>query len=305
MGLRRLKTRGFPATDQVLLRSMLGLLPGHTTDEWTFGSADEPADLVIVHDEADMPPAWRSGNGSAGLLVAGRRADADLVFPFPLRPRNLAEFLDEASRRLDGGQPPSSSTRQAPTLAELLFRHQASPPASGALVFLAADDDELFTLCRSGLHVRDPDRVVALAERCDIAVRPRDDCHGAVHGEAVPGDLLRWKVGLASTHRLVIGPGPRSRLRLLQWPDFGQLPHRSDHVRMTAHLARQPLAPTELADRTGCPTADAIGLANALLMQGCVQVTVDSAPASAPDSTRPVPARPPGLLTRIRARLGL
>ena len=86
--------------------------------------------------------------------------------------------------------------------------------------------------------------------------------------------------------------------QLARWPDFTVLAHATEHVSMTALLARRAYSADELAVAADVDPAMAQSFINALSLMGLLRETA-SAPAAV------VEVQAPGLFARLRARLGV
>ena len=122
-------------------------------------------------------------------------------------------------------------------------------------------------------------------------------------------DVLMWYIGRAafpteSAWWLVEG----ERYRLAQWPNFTELMHDPEDVRMAALLASIPMTAAELAIAAGVALENARALVNALdLMDLLVVVPGAVAPAVAAAPTVEDEQQPEargGLFARLRARMG-
>ncbi|WBU39211.1 hypothetical protein [Homoserinibacter sp. YIM 151385] len=117
-------------------------------------------------------------------------------------------------------------------------------------------------------------------------------------------DTLLWMIGITA-----FGGGPApwlrggDRYRVVRWPNFTELPHRDDYLRMTAALVTGHLSLSELATAAGTTISDAARIVTAFTLMGAADVSaVQQAPAAllvnAEDASRP------SLWGRLRARLG-
>ena len=114
-------------------------------------------------------------------------------------------------------------------------------------------------------------------------------------------DNLLWAIGLhsfggASASWLRAG----ERYRLTRWPNFTELPHTIDQMRMTSLLGTAPFTAGELAVAAGVDLVDAQRLLNALSLMALVR----EIPIEAGDEPVVIAERPRGLFARLRARLG-
>lgn len=118
-------------------------------------------------------------------------------------------------------------------------------------------------------------------------------------------DALLWALGMTA-----FGDSPApwlrdgDRYRLTRWPNFTELPHTMDTIRMTALLGAGFLSVPELAQGAAISTASAQRAINALSLMGVVSV---AASAETPDVVFRADATQSrgGLFRRLRDRLGL
>jgi hypothetical protein len=117
-------------------------------------------------------------------------------------------------------------------------------------------------------------------------------------------DGLLWTMGL---HAFGEDPAgwmrPGDRHRLARWPNFTELAHTPEQLRMTAMLGNAFLTADELADAAGTRVGEAQRLLNALgLMDGLRSAAGDVAPPPTMRHGRTAKGR--GLFARLRDRLG-
>jgi hypothetical protein len=118
-------------------------------------------------------------------------------------------------------------------------------------------------------------------------------------------DNLLWAIGLhsfggASASWLRAG----ERYRLTRWPNFTELPHTIDQMRMTSLLGNAYFSVAELAAAASTTEETATRLINALsLMNVLKDADVEAAPA--PDVRTETTGETSSLFRRLRARLGL
>jgi hypothetical protein len=96
------------------------------------------------------------------------------------------------------------------------------------------------------------------------------------------------------------------RYRLQRWPNFTELSHSLDHMRMTAQLGNAFLNAEELSVLSGMSRDETQRLLNAYSLMGLLQISVEArAAASAVAPTQPNTPAPTGLFGRLRKKLGL
>lgn len=316
MTSRRLRYIALSGSDEILLRSMLGLLHGHTRDEWQLAQVDEHADLLIVggiDSQGDAVVAARRRARTCASIVDGRE-QGDLDLPRPLRPRTLAALLDDASMAIDRPLPSShplatATATNGPTLAELIYsltRHPSSNPEASVI---SLEGNELMRIDarRSCVHITSASDAIHAAAKHGAKLQT---CVGNLAPvDAQPLMPLLWSIGLAHDHALMAPVQSADAIVARRWPDFGRLPHRSEHVRMTARLARQPMTVERLAASIDTSPTIVIGYINAMLLGGLASPAPSSVkPQPLPARASTTPAAPPtriALLARIRAHLGL
>ncbi len=317
---RHLRYAAMSGPDEILLRSMLALLDGQTREHWQLAKGDEQADLVIIGCADAEPVTVTAARRRARLCatVPVRFEHGDLELPQPLRPRSLATLLDNASLALT---PPrdapafAQATRSGrdqdgnkPTLADLLYSLMQQPPADQDAIVVELDSRALMRIdvARGRVQLDSAADVIHAAARCDAHARAagRDE---HVHLNAQPLTPLLWSVGLAHQHALVAPARAIDSIIARRWPDFGRLPHRGDHLRMTAHLSRQPMSTDQLATVADVPAPVAIGFVNAMLLGGLASLSPANIqqPLAALVQPAPAPVARSALFARIRARLGL
>jgi hypothetical protein len=110
----------------------------------------------------------------------------------------------------------------------------------------------------------------------------------AIGHHAFPGEASWWQTG-------------GSRYRATAWPNFTELDHSPEDVRMTALLSATAMTPEELASVGRVSVAEAHGFINALDLMGLVvEVPFDgTVVAATPEGSRP------GIFARLRARMGI
>lgn len=133
-------------------------------------------------------------------------------------------------------------------------------------------------------------------------------------------DNLLWAIGISSFDGEVASwLRPGDRYKLTRWPNFTEVPHSVDHLRLTAILGSAYLTQEELARigrvdlRTARSLINALSLMNVLAATSTapdqsavapVSTSVATPPSQAP-SVSEASATPPGLFSRLRHRLGL
>jgi hypothetical protein len=307
---RRLRWTGLARSDEILLRSLLRLIAGHTREPWDIAGDGAQADLLIAGAEAAVADA-----SAAGVLVArvtnGEADASNLALPHPFRARALIVLLDDASLRLREGAPrsPPVIVHDGPTLAEHVHRLQDTATPLW-IRFDVGGSVLLHVHAGLGAFVaEDAGAVVSAAARRDVVAVVEADADALAQATAEPLAPLMWSMGLACRGFLLpLAEG--ARIAVTRWPDFPRLAHGPQHMRMMARIARAPATAAELAAATGTSVEDAHGFLNALLLSRCAHATAAGGAARREaDVQRALPAvttrASRNLFDRIRARLGL
>jgi len=123
-------------------------------------------------------------------------------------------------------------------------------------------------------------------------------------------DNLLWPIGLnAFGGQSASWLRPNDRYRLKRWPNFTEMNHTVEQMRMTALLGTVALTPEELADAVGADVRVARQLVNALSLMDILLVSnVVAAPAEAAPETRATlresATSRDSLFSRLRKRIG-
>ena len=124
-------------------------------------------------------------------------------------------------------------------------------------------------------------------------------------GVGVQLDGLLWAVGITAFEgQSAPWLRPTDRYRLTRWPNFTELPHTMDYIRMTALLGAGFLSLAELCAGASVSVGQAQRILNALSLMGGLQV---AGPVEEPAMVLRQDAghQSRGLFGRLRARLGL
>ena len=118
-------------------------------------------------------------------------------------------------------------------------------------------------------------------------------------------DKLLWAIGQSAFQG---NPAPwlrpGERYRLTSWPNFTELNHTFDHMRMTAHIGNAPLSASELAAAaTSDPTA-VQRMINAYSLLGILKAS-EGSPSTTATVVQDQTKRTGGFLSRLRSRWGL
>jgi hypothetical protein len=118
-------------------------------------------------------------------------------------------------------------------------------------------------------------------------------------------DKLLWSIG-QTAFRGSPAPWlrPGERYRLTSWPNFTELNHTFDHMRMTAHIGNAPLSASELAAVATSDAAAVQRMINAYSLLGILKIT-EGAPVLSAKPTQEHTKHPGGFLARLRNRWGL
>lgn len=308
---RHLRCTGLAHSDEVLLRSLVRLIAGHTQDAWEFAETDR-ADLLIAGRDADAQAA-ADGTSLVARVIDAEAAHSALALPHPFRARALIGLLDEASERLRAGiAAPPVIVHDGPMLAEHLYRlMDAATPLW--IRFDVGGAALLHVHAGRGVFVAERiDAVIAAARRRDVIAVVEAETEVVVDAAARALSPLLWSMGLACRDAL-LPLATSDRIAVSRWPDFSRFPHGAEHMRMMARIARSPATAAELAAHTETSHEDATGFLNALLLSRCGEARAATMAAMATPPSRAVaPVRMPlairphrGLIDRIRARLGL
>lgn len=294
---RSITTSGLGSKETLLIKSYLSLLPGKTTEAWTYRDSG-PVDVEIL--AGGQPQA-----SSKVVIGFGDGVDAELSLKMPIRVANVIAVLDAASSKLE------ETTRMTPALTQ-------APQASSVAV-PSADDTALASLLRSP-RLRLPQYVLSDGTtwiEVDTQTRRYRSTHTltAAHasqsgwylgeaplaGYAVEGPLtyLQWMAGVAEAR---VEPG---HYKLSRWPDFGKLPHPPTFLRLAAYFARTGGSPMSAASAALVPMPDVEAFLGGCVLAGYATRQDDG-------TSGVVSAAPPvgnagmrGLLDRMRRRLGL
>ena len=226
-------------------------------------------------------------SGKSPETVTGDDAPAEGTPPVPAPTLHSGNGWDDAALALH-----SIQQMNAPMLVMLEF--EGFPPVyidlpRRAFHWRSAMED--FPLEPSSVRIVTEAVAVDAPTRFRSAGRSLDKLLWAIGQSAFQGNPAPW-----------LRPG--ERYRLTSWPNFTELNHTFDHMRMTAHIGNAPLSASELASAaTSDPTA-VQRMINAYSLLGILKVSEGSptTPAvNAQDQTKPTG----GFLARLRSRWGL
>lgn len=119
-------------------------------------------------------------------------------------------------------------------------------------------------------------------------------------------DGLLWALGMTAFGDSA-APWLREgdRYRLTRWPNFTELPHTMDTIRMTALLGAGFLSAGELADGAAISTASAQRVLNALSLMGVLSVAAGTETPEVVFRAESARDSRGGLFRRLRDRLGI
>lgn len=267
-------TIGVPLRAELRLKSLLTVMRSRTLDEWSF-TEEGPVDLAICDPASALTRlavkrAATDGPRRVVSLICGEQAPlADtLTLRDPVGVSDFLTLLDSVSSSIRGG---SSLVSTGPAgAAPDVFRFAV---ALRAAVRNASRDVFRVQSADIELHVIPATRQVLLAQPLDdtvlarlmapvlsVDVRQLHETHAAeliaAGTEAHSADVLLWKLGLRVPHdQLHPDLSADGLFSLRRWPDFGRLPHRSEHLRLAARLARQEMSLADLGAQSGVEAA--------------------------------------------------
>jgi len=111
---------------------------------------------------------------------------------------------------------------------------------------------------------------------------------------------LFWIAGLASATDLPVPPD--TPLKLVQWPNFPQLPHKIEHIQLCGMLSAQPMSLREIEEHSAFDSQRVRSFVHAAMVAGFLERCSETEALFAP-APRALPKR--GLLSRLLDRLGL
>lgn len=304
MTTRYLRCEQLSKADDMLLRSLLLIVAGRTIERWEYGSIGNAVDLLVVPKE--RLDRYAGSNQARFIVPLSDKTGVDsgsspLHLSYPFRPQAVIALLDGVSRQMNAQAP-------AMTLADSLYDLIRGPGDVCAELLLGERTLATVDLDRQEYSAGDPDAIVRAASRQDVHTRYLSSQHKQSRtGSERPLRPLCWSVGLAYTKSIVSHLGTDCPVAAKMWPDFMQLPHNADQVRMMARLARQPCSASTLAQETSVPLVSAIGFINAVLLGGYGNPPADtlSVNVKPAHSVGANAGSRTGLLSRIRMRLGL
>ena len=321
--LRKLTAVGLPAREELLVRSLLKMVNGRTTDEWTFQDTLE-ANLALCRPESALSAMALRRAASHGLLCVSVVHEDEPALPdtltlrAPIRSTDFIQILNRASESLlQHVRPkpgPSSDAMAAEPVALLLRRQLMTGGASHVAITMGSFAAVVsFRARRIASDSPLPDeQLLRLGLATTSHCEPLDTEQGArsvaalVHHESL--DRLLWIVGLTAPDAVLDAGVPvDGTYALRRWPDAGRLPLEPHHLRMASLLVRQPMRAPELAEASGRSLAEARGFLRACAMSCLLELK--SPPASVDAVAAPIVAprrsRYGELFQSLRAVLGI
>ena len=136
-----------------------------------------------------------------------------------------------------------------------------------------------------------------------LSFEPVTDATALATGhKRVPLDAFMWSAGIfLSRGRLLSKLESFPGFSLRRWPDFGRLPHRTEHTRIATYLMRTATTVDALVDGTKVNREDVVGFLNASLLCGWLK----SAEPAKGERPRRISSEQRSIIGRIRSRLGI
>lgn len=300
--IRKLTALGLPAREELLVRSLLKVVNGKTTEEWMFHDTLD-ANLALCRPESALSSmALRRATTHGMLCVSVVHEDEPalpdtLTLRAPIRSTDFIEILNRASEHLVQHARPASAVSpgetQAEPLALALRRRIKAEAASYAEVVAGAQSFVLDV--RSGRMASaaslNDEALLRLGLSAEFRWEPLDEERGS-RGMASATchenlERLFWIFGMhAPEFVLADGLPVEGIYALRRWPDAGRLPVESHHLRMASLLVRQPMRVAELSQASGRTLTEARGFLRACAMIGLLEQKPAPALLAAPRRSR-------------------
>lgn len=292
--------------------SMLKVLNGHASANWTL-SAPEEADVLIVGPHGCAGEAKRWARTEKPLIAVYEGSALRPLTPYtlhhPFRVMQLLAVLDEIEQVLV--KRPTDIARGAPVDPDWSFadslRLLSRSTARGALHAAGSGAARIYV--RDDISVYFASRETCSRLRCHApllpALRLTAEQPPATF-ESRPAFELAWFAGLHGPATLAPWLDAHAAYRLRRWPDFGLVRATRAQLALAALLARTAHTRTRLAQLSQQP-ADAVDrFLNACAMAGVLVGTSENTPAAETSTfMASSAARLGGLIRGLRNRLGL
>ncbi len=302
---------GLPARDRQLFESFLGILEGRVNLHPRICKPGEPVDVLVV--DADvlatgtpqrLPPARTLVCYGDGPSPGGVEC---VTLARPVRFWDLQTLLASLSGTQEQGSKPVAKPDTRPgRLYDLL----SDCDRSAALTI----DFREFTLMTDPGRNRYyfPTRLVDLEPICrapasELQIRPATAAGlGNAARTLQSGPLVRlwWEAAISGSQGKLPAPVTiETPVSLRRWPDLGVLRFRDHYPLLCAQIARRPVSPAAISQRTNVAISDVAAFLSACMFCGYLNIE-DARAAHARDGAGRKPADK-GLFSRIRRRLGL
>lgn len=304
---------GLAPHESAALKTALTVVEGRTHVPACYGEV-AAAHIVVTPRSVLRDSRFNAALRGRRVIVYRHEADAparadDVSLVAPIRPDHLLQALNTcfdrfgAAIRLDRRVPtPSTAAEEhahhTGTLAHALLRIFAQPHDHDAHV-RAIGYGTLSILTHRGRYHTDfaSDRLhEAMRSRRYVVSGNCDDARHLRDNKLRPLVELRWVAGLEA-YSPEDTPLPE-KFQLKRWPDFGNLPHELEQLKLAALFSGRVLT-LDLACRTSGVDVRQVGaFLHACLICGYLE-PIDTATRAQPLAHAPVDAKP-GLFARLR-----
>lgn len=314
--------------DSAVVQSMLGLIGERTGNGWTFTDAPE-VDLLLVGkpDIESADSVHRRGVVHGYLLedAQGRPHGDALTAVRPLRAMPFLDLLLEAARQLKIRRPPPFASLFSAAddagrgmhhmeLAKALHTLRGRATTQG-VALLSASGATLATMHFRRKAMVSPHELPSLLDLIHNRVAYIEG-RSNLAWEAVcmqrrqtSLDAFCWGLGgdLGMRHGLVPWLQHDTAIRLIGWPDFGQIGADRVGMKLSALLTRTPMTALQMTRKTGFELNQVIGFINSAALCGLVATGSQYVSRPAPLQANPLvePQQRRSVIARIRKKLGL
>ena len=312
MRTRRIAVVGLADDAGHAFSSMLKVLNGHASANWTV-SAPEEADVLIAGPHGGDGEAQRWARTEKPLIAVYEGAALRPLTPYtlhhPFRVMQLLAVLDEIEQVLISA--PTETARGAAVDPDWNFaeslRHLSRCTARGELHAAGSGPARIYV--RDDISVYYASREMCSRLRSHAPVLPSlrlTSEQPPVAFESRPAFELAWFAGLHGPATLAPWLDAHAAYRLRRWPDFGLVRATRSQLALAALLTHAAHTRTRLVQLSQ-QSADAVDrFLNACAMAGVLVGTSESTPVAETSTfITSSAARLGGLIRGLRNRLGL
>lgn len=318
-------TRGLSPTQDLVLRSLIELLPGRTREDWGY-SDDENADVMIIDVESTVGgKIWErySTQDRKHCVVAVVNEASTLGVQYsitkPIRFRGLLDVLDNisTSRRWlseaghnNGWQLKDEQVVVAPShykLLEILISKKL-----GHAMRVSVGDVDLFVVDSAQNRcylLADIERVYEACTSYEVEIRTQPETQQQIElplrsTQLFSLESFRWNVGLnAFGGKLLPEIANWRGYQLNHWPNFGGLNHLPGvHPQLAAYLSAGPGTVDSISETLGLNKSEVIDFLNACYLCGWLANMVQTAKDNDENKLSAGMGR---VVVNIRRRLGV